>query len=112
MLKVLVSRQGDCLSTRIGKAFRRVRAVVSGDHIDHVVAREGEGSVEADQIHRDKLWRVTDIDALTVVDKVVSYVRGLIVMEVGNSTVVSIAEDVQESEFTENETVRARREHL
>ena len=35
---------------------RGVRAVVSGDRIDHVDAREGGGSVEADQVPRGKLW--------------------------------------------------------
>ena len=39
------------------EATRGVRAVVSGDRIDHVEAGEGGGSVKADQIPRDKLWR-------------------------------------------------------
>ena len=36
---------------------RGVRAVVSGNRIDHVEAGEGGGSVKADQISRDKPWR-------------------------------------------------------
>ena len=51
---VFVSRQGDSLSTRKNEATREVRAVASGDRIDHVEALEGEGSVTSD----DKLWRV------------------------------------------------------
>ena len=52
---MFVSRQGGCLSTRRNKATRGVRAVVSGDRIDHVEDREGKGSVKADQVSRDKL---------------------------------------------------------
>ena len=36
---------------------RGVRVVVSGDRIDYVEAREGGGSVKADQVPRGKLWR-------------------------------------------------------
>ena len=52
-----------------------VRMVVSGDHIDHFVVREGGKSVEADQVHQDKLQSVAVGHALTVVDKVVRSVR-------------------------------------
>ena len=49
--------------------------IVSGDHIDHLVVREGGKSVEADQVHQDKLQSVAMGHALTVVDKVVRSVR-------------------------------------
>ena len=44
------------MSTRKNKTNREVRAVVSGDRIDHAEAREGGGSVKAYQVLRDKLW--------------------------------------------------------
>ena len=56
--KVFVSRQEGCLSTQKNEATRGVWAVVSGDRIDHVEAREGGGSVKSDQVPRGKLWRV------------------------------------------------------
>ena len=46
------------MSTRKNEAIRGVRAVVSGDRIDHVKAREGGGSVKSNQVPRGKLWRV------------------------------------------------------
>ena len=46
------------MSTRKDEASRGVRSVISGDRIDHVEAREGGGSVKADQVLRSKLWRV------------------------------------------------------
>ena len=46
------------MSTRKNEATRGIRAVVSGDRIDHVEAREGGGSVKSDQVPRGKLWRV------------------------------------------------------
>ena len=55
---VFVSRQGDPLSTRKNEATREVRAVASGDRIDHVEALEGGGSVKSDQVPRGKLRRV------------------------------------------------------
>ena len=45
---------GGLLSTRRNEAVQR-RTVISEDHIDHVEACDGGGSVEADQIPRDKL---------------------------------------------------------
>ena len=45
------------MSTRKNEATRGIRAVVSGDRIDHVEAREGGESVKADQICGGKLWR-------------------------------------------------------
>ena len=56
--KVFVSRLGGCLSIRNNEATRGIRAVVSGDRIDHVEVREGGGSVKSDQVPRGKLWRV------------------------------------------------------
>ena len=44
------------LSTQTYEVFRRVLAVVSGNHIDYVVAGECDRSVKAYQAHRDKLW--------------------------------------------------------
>ena len=52
---VFVSHQGDSLTTRKNEATREVRAVASGDRIDHVEALEGGGSVTSDQVPRDKL---------------------------------------------------------
>ena len=49
---------GGCLPTRKNEATRGVRAVVSGDLIDHVEVREGGGSVKSDEVPRGKLWRV------------------------------------------------------
>ena len=46
------------MSTRKNEATRGVRAVVSGDRIDHVEVREGGGSVKADQVPRGRLWKV------------------------------------------------------
>ena len=49
------------MSTRKNEATHHgVRAVVSGDRIDHVEAREGGGSVKSDQVPRRKLWRVIE----------------------------------------------------
>ena len=45
------------MSTRKNEATRGVRAVVSGDHIDHVEDREGGRLVKSDQGPRSKLWR-------------------------------------------------------
>ena len=42
----------------MNEATRGVRAVVSGDRIDHVEAREGGVYVKSDQGPRGKLWRV------------------------------------------------------
>ena len=71
-----------------------MRAVVYGNHIDHVVAREGGESLEVDQVHRDTLWGEAKGHTLTVVDKVVGNVRGLTVMDVGGSPAASIVADV------------------
>ena len=49
------------MSTRSNEATREVRAVVSGDRIDHIEARERGGSVKADQVARGKLCRATKI---------------------------------------------------
>ena len=54
-------REG-CLLTRKNEATRGVRAIVSGDRIDHVETRLGGGSVKADQVPRGKLWRVIKSD--------------------------------------------------
>ena len=87
---MLVFLQGDCLSTERNEAFRGVRAGLNGDHIDHKVAREDGGSVEADQVHRNRMWSVAEGHALTVVDEVVSNIRGLTVVDVGSSAAVSV----------------------
>ena len=56
--------QGLCIPSRglfvnpKNEATRGVCAVVSGDCIGHVEAREGGGSVKSDQVPRGKLWRV------------------------------------------------------
>ena len=49
---------GFFLSTRKNEATRGVRAVVSGDRISHVEAREGGGPVKSDHVPRSKLWSV------------------------------------------------------
>ena len=81
-----------------------------GDRADHVEAREGGGSVEADQIHRDKLWSAADGHVLIVVGEVVRSARGFIVADGGGSTGVSIVTDAREEDFTENTAVRLRLE--
>ena len=52
---------GDCLSTLYNEATREARVVVSRNRIDHIEAREGGGSVKADQVPRGKLCRATKI---------------------------------------------------
>ena len=47
------------MSIRKNEATREVRAVVSGDRIDHVEARKGGGSVKANQVPGGKLCRAT-----------------------------------------------------
>ena len=46
------------MSIQKSEATRGVWAVVSGDRIDHVEAREGRGSVKSDQVPRGELWKV------------------------------------------------------
>ena len=58
------------------------------------MAREEGGSVEAGQLQRYKLWDVAEGDALTVKDKVVSKVRGLIPADIGGSAAVSVVTDL------------------
>ena len=76
------------------------------------MAREGGRSVEADQVHRDKLWSAAEGHTLTVVDEVVSDVRGLTIADLGGNTAMSIVTDVREGEFTKSPVVRLRRERL
>ena len=45
-------------------ANRGVRAVVSWERIDHVEARQGGGSVKADQVPRGKLWRAIKVASI------------------------------------------------
>ena len=52
------------MSTRKNGVTRGVGAVVSGDRIDHVEARQGGGSVKADQVPRGKLWRAIKIASI------------------------------------------------
>ena len=73
---------------------------------------EGGGYVEADQIHRDKLWSAAEGHALIVVDDMVSNIRGFTVADGGGSTAVSIVTNVRESEFTETAAVRLRHDGL
>ena len=47
---------------------------MNGDYIDHVVARDGGGSVEANQVLQDKLWSVVWGHASTVADEMLSNV--------------------------------------
>ena len=44
------------MSARKNEATLEVRAVVSGDRIDHDEAREGGEFVKADQVPRGNLW--------------------------------------------------------
>lgn len=44
-------------------------------HVNHVMAREGRGSVESSQVHGDKLWVVVEELALVIIDKVLSKVQ-------------------------------------
>ena len=85
------------MSIRRNKAFLRIQAVVSGDHIDHVEAGEGGAFIEADQVHRDKLWSADEGHALAVVNEMVCDARGFTVTDVGNSPTVSIDTHVRES---------------
>ena len=48
------------MSIRKNEAALGVRAVVSGDRIDHVEVHEGRGSVKLDQVPQGKLWRVIE----------------------------------------------------
>ena len=79
--------------------FRRVLAVVSGNHIDYVVAGECGASVKAYQLHRDKLWGAIDGHTWTVVYKVIKNVRGLTVADISVSTVASVVINVRKGGF-------------
>ena len=56
------------MSTRRNKVFRRIRSIVTRDHIDLIEDRRGVASVEAGQVHWDKMWSAAEGHALTVVD--------------------------------------------
>ena len=80
--------------------FLRVLAVVSGNHIDYIVAGECDGSVKACQAHQDTLWGDIEEHTRTVVYKVISNVRGPTVVDISGSTVASVVIDVRKGEFT------------
>ena len=80
--------------------FRRVLTVVSGNHIDYVVAGECGGSVKAYQLHRDKLCGAIDGHTWTVVYKVIKNARGPTVADISVSTVASVVTNVRKGEFT------------
>ena len=49
--EVSISHEEDCLSTRTDEVFLGVLAIVSGNHIHHVVPGEVKGSVKVYQAH-------------------------------------------------------------
>ena len=85
---------GHCLSTRRNKVFRRIRSIVTGDHIDHIEARRCVASVEAGQGHWDKLWSAVEGHALAVVEDMLSNARGFTIEDVGDSPNVTIVTHV------------------
>ena len=93
--EVSISRRRDCLSTRNDEVFREVLAVVSDNHIHHIVAGECGGSVKADQVHRDQLWGEVKGHAWAVVYKVIGSVRGLTAVDIRGSAVASVIESVR-----------------
>ena len=54
-------------------------------------------SVEAGQVHWDKLWSAADTHTLTFVDEMLSNGRGFTVEDVGGSPNVNIVTHVPES---------------
>ena len=92
--------------------FRRVLAVVSGNHIDYVVAGECGVSVKAYQLYWDKLWGAIDGHTWTVVYKVIKNVRGLTVADISVSTVASVVINVRKGEFAVKTTIRFGCERL
>ena len=85
------------MSTRKNEAFRGIQAVATGGHIDHKEAREGVASIEAGQVHWEKLCDATEGHALAVVEKMLSNARGFTVEDVGGSPNVNIVTHVPES---------------
>ena len=79
--------------------FRRVLAVLSGNHIDHVVVGECEGSVKVYQVDRDKLLGAIEGHTWTVLYKVISNAQGPTVADISGSTVVSVVINVRKGEF-------------
>ena len=74
--------------------YPHVLAVVSGNHIYHVVPGECGRSVKTCQVHQDQLWRAVEGHIWTGVYEVISSVRGLPVADISNSTVTSVVKRV------------------
>ena len=74
--------------------YPHVLAVVSGNHIYHVVPGECGRSVKTCQVHQDQLWRAVEGHTWTGVYEVISSVRGLPVADISNSTVTSVVKRV------------------
>ena len=92
--------------------FRRVLAVVSGNHIGYVVAGECGGAIKAYQVHRDKLWGAIDGHTCTVVYEVIKNVRGLTVANMSVSTVASVVINVRKGEFAVRAAIEFGRDRL
>lgn len=60
------SHQWNLLSTRGNETLQGIWVAVNQKHINHVMAREGRRSVEANQVHGDVLWGVVEGHAFTI----------------------------------------------
>ena len=91
---------------------REVLAVVSGNHIHHVVPGECGGSVKSYQVHLNQLWGAIKEHAWAILYEVIGSARGLTVADIRGSAVVSVGKSVRKGEFTEKATIGCGRERL
>ena len=92
--------------------FRRVLAIVSGNHIPRIVPGEFGGSVKADQVYRDQLWCNVEICDWPIVYKVIGSGRCLTAVDIRGSAVASVANSVRKGELAEKAAIGCGRKRL
>lgn len=73
---------------------------------------KGGRSVEANQVHRNKLRDVVEGNAWVVVDEALNSIRDLTVADIGGDAVVSVHANVRDDDFTEDAVIWLRRDCL
>ena len=105
-------RERDCLPARADEVFQGVLAVVSGNHIHHIVAGECGGSIKANQVYQGQLWCNVERHAQPIVYEVVGSVRCLTTVNIRGSAVASVDKNMRKGEFAEKAAVGCGRKRL
>ena len=92
--------------------FRGALAVVSGNHIHHIVAGECGGSVKANQVYRGQLGCNVERHARPIVYEWVGSVRYLTTVNIRGSAVASVAKNVRKGELAEKTAIGCGRKRL